>query len=246
MKRIIGMLAVWLFAATAQAASLDQAQMQFLQERYAEALTTCEALLPQAVNPQEHAEIQRLHALSLMQLKQGESARSELQALLAAATDDEQRAQLTVSLGDSWTIDSHFDEARQQYQVVLDRYAQTAAAASAMFGLARLYQKQGFQEEATKTYTVLADKFPMSFEGKLAQRVLADGVYLTVQVGSFQDQGNAERLVDSLKAKGQQAYLETVPRGSQTTYRVKVGKFTSRAEAESAQTALNRAVFLCA
>lgn len=242
MRRVMGMVGVWMCAVTAQAASLDQAQMQYLQERYGEALATCEELLPQAVNSQERFELQRLHALSLMQLGQPARARAELEAMLTVtdADNEEVEAQLTVHYGDSWALEGKFDEARRQYQTVLERYPNTAAIASAMFGLGRLYQKQGFQEEATKTYTTLVDKFPLSFEGKMAQRVLADGVYLTVQVGSFQERGNAERLVASLRAKGRQAYLESVPRGSQTTYRVKVGKFTSRTEAEAEQTVLSQ------
>ncbi len=55
----------------------------------------------------------------------------------------------------------------------------------------------------------------------------------TVQVGAFINRGSAVRLRDELGAKvGQDARVEVYRKGSRTFYRVRVGRFTKRREAE--------------
>jgi len=52
-----------------------------------------------------------------------------------------------------------------------------------------------------------------------------------VQVGSFSDSSNAERVVSQLKAEGMSAYQETVKTSSSSIFRVRVGPFLEREEA---------------
>jgi DedD protein len=52
-----------------------------------------------------------------------------------------------------------------------------------------------------------------------------------VQVGSFSAAGNAEMLVERLRAEGLSAYQETVSSSGSTIYRVRVGPFLERDEA---------------
>jgi len=52
-----------------------------------------------------------------------------------------------------------------------------------------------------------------------------------VQVGSFADASNAERLVSQLKADGMSAYRETVTSSSTSIFRVRVGPYLEREEA---------------
>jgi len=52
-----------------------------------------------------------------------------------------------------------------------------------------------------------------------------------VQVGSFSDSTNAERLVEQLRTEGMNAYQETVTSSSTSIFRVRVGPFLEREEA---------------
>jgi DedD protein len=52
-----------------------------------------------------------------------------------------------------------------------------------------------------------------------------------VQVGSFSDAGNADKLVERLRAAGLSAYQEAVSSSGSTIYRVRVGPFLERDEA---------------
>jgi len=60
-----------------------------------------------------------------------------------------------------------------------------------------------------------------------------------VQVGSFADSSNAERVVEQLKAEGMSAYRETVKTSSATIFRVRVGPFLERKEAQSVRQLLS-------
>ena len=52
-----------------------------------------------------------------------------------------------------------------------------------------------------------------------------------VQLGSFSSAGNADRLVERVRAEGLSAYKETVSSAGSTVYRVRVGPFVERDEA---------------
>jgi cell division septation protein DedD len=52
-----------------------------------------------------------------------------------------------------------------------------------------------------------------------------------VQVGSFAAAGNADSLVERLRAEGLSAYQETVSSAGSTIYRVRVGPYLERGEA---------------
>ena len=53
-----------------------------------------------------------------------------------------------------------------------------------------------------------------------------------IQVFSSADQAQAERIRAKLVAGGQKAYLSPIDRGGRTMYRVRVGPFKSRDEAQ--------------
>ncbi|MGH8034941.1 MAG: SPOR domain-containing protein, partial [Lysobacterales bacterium] len=60
-----------------------------------------------------------------------------------------------------------------------------------------------------------------------------------VQIGSFAEAGNAERLVEQLRADGMSAYRDQVISPSASTYRVRVGPFLEREEAMRARQRLS-------
>jgi len=60
-----------------------------------------------------------------------------------------------------------------------------------------------------------------------------------IQLGSFNESANAQKLVDQLRSDGSTAYLETITAKSTTTYRVLVGPFLEREEAIRTQQQLS-------
>ena len=61
-----------------------------------------------------------------------------------------------------------------------------------------------------------------------------------VQLGSFTQQDNAQRMVDTLKQKDYQAFLESVTGEAGTVHRVRVGPFSDRTVAETVKARLEQ------
>jgi len=55
--------------------------------------------------------------------------------------------------------------------------------------------------------------------------------YFTLQVGSFGDEGNAQKLADQLKKSFENVYVAPLETATQKYYRVRLGRFESREEA---------------
>ncbi|MEL7298090.1 MAG: SPOR domain-containing protein, partial [Pseudomonadota bacterium] len=53
-----------------------------------------------------------------------------------------------------------------------------------------------------------------------------------VQLGSFGDQSNAQKLAASLRSDGLPAFISQVESGGKTLHRVRIGPHASRAESE--------------
>jgi DedD protein len=60
-----------------------------------------------------------------------------------------------------------------------------------------------------------------------------------VQLGSFGDESNAQRLADRVKSVGQEARIYPFTAGGRTMYRVRVGSFPTRNRAEATASALS-------
>lgn len=60
----------------------------------------------------------------------------------------------------------------------------------------------------------------------------ADGQLWAVQLGSFGDQSNAQKLAANLRADGLPAFISQVESGGKTLHRVRIGPHASRAESE--------------
>jgi cell division septation protein DedD len=66
------------------------------------------------------------------------------------------------------------------------------------------------------------------------------GAGYAIQVAAFSGRGEAETIVKRLTGKGYSAYLVTPQAGQPSMFRVRVGKFTARADAERVATRLER------
>jgi cell division protein FtsN len=76
-----------------------------------------------------------------------------------------------------------------------------------------------------------ANKTPKAAKNAAAAPAVPKGSYV-IQVFSSPDQAQAERIRGKLVGGGQKAYLSPIDRGGRTMYRVRIGPFKSRADAQ--------------
>jgi cell division septation protein DedD len=66
------------------------------------------------------------------------------------------------------------------------------------------------------------------------------GTGFALQITALREKGEAETIARRLSTKGYSAYVLTPPKGAPTVYRVRVGKFKTRREAEAMATRLQK------
>lgn len=181
----------------------------------------------------------------------------ESQALIDSGS--RQRDELYYLKGLSEMKAAKFKIARNTFETILFRYPQSKRSFDAYTGIGDSYFLEGNTNQAIRVYNEILNKFPddsnintvhsrikecnarlgvkdkmrAGFQAREIPRGVERGAF-SVQIGSFKNKRNAERLARKLSGKGYKAYVE-VPAGSgDKLYRVKVGPFKSREDADTA------------
>lgn len=134
--------------------------------------------------------------------------------------------------------EARFEEARKNFNKILQRYARSKFYDDACLGIADSYFLAGDFKQASISYKQFLQDFPRSELASIAGTHLEQSTqgkhfansYFSVQVGCFTNKSNTERLRDKLIDRGHQAYILELP--SDGLYRVRVGRFSNRLQAE--------------
>lgn len=145
-----------------------------------------------------------LDAIRLLQDGQYAQARTKLTELERTASTQDLKAEAAAAIGDSYFEEGKIAEASRAYRGAIDNYSDNAQTPYLQQRLAELRPHAGASRSA-----------------------VASGPVSTVQVGSFKRARNANVLIDKLKTKGYDAFLNKADR----MYRVRVGHFSTRLEA---------------
>lgn len=131
-----------------------------------------------------------------------------------------------------------YEHARKQFNNVLSKYPSSIYRDDAKLGIADSYFLNAERQQANKLYQQFIRDFPRSELASVARMHLEQSVegknldnsYFSVQVGCFANKKNALSLYDRLAEDGYQVFILDVP--SDDLYHVRVGKFSTRLEAE--------------
>ena len=173
-----------------------------------------------------------LWGASAIKLERLEEGRRALQRLIERYPSGRWRGQAQLLLGQSWEDDGQDVAAAKTYTNLLERGG-GAYFPQVALRLGRVQMKLGQWRESRASLETLVRSMPDSPEAGAARRLLQQGTfYYCVQVGAFSAEGNAGKLAGELKKRG---YAVEESEGSlqgKKFYRVRVGRFTSRQEAE--------------
>ncbi|MEI8176119.1 MAG: SPOR domain-containing protein [Candidatus Omnitrophota bacterium] len=225
-----------------------------LKEDYAAAFSSCQKLLagPVAGDSRLKGDLLRMAGLSCLKLNQYVQARGYYNdILLINGAPDTLKADALLGIADGYFLEQRFDKAFDSYRELLMRYPDNATAGTAYYRLGETAYRLRRPEEALRYLDKLRRDFPLSFEARLADRlaneesscvlpVSAEGAF-TVQVGCYNERGNAESLNKKLKSRGFDAYVAESPRNERPRFRVKVGRCASKDEAQSLEKRLKKA-----
>jgi len=240
MRCVIALLIGMGLMDVAAAQDVPQAEVLFLQGQLGAVSQRCPGdRLPSRLLPEEETAC-LLSMRALLQQREFAAARERIAALQGVRGSSEWRAALQLAVGDSYYIEGNWMAAQQAYATATDLARSTPLRPLTLYGLARTTQYLGDLPKARELLAEVIRVAPWSFEAESAREILNDDAYLAVQVGSFHDRNNAVKLLKDLQRQGYTTTLsETLARG-QTHFRVRVGRFTSYAEAKQMQDELDR------
>lgn len=227
-------------------AALQKAWVYYLRGDYEKALDTCRKLSTNKVLGEEGRYIM---GLSFLKLGDYPQARKNFEFLLENYSTVKRREQILLGIADSYYLGGEFEKAEQCYVELLKAFSDTDYASIAYLRLGLCQKNQGKWQEAVSSFSKVVRDFPLSLEAEAARDCLKDKTScFSVQVGAFSKRENAQRLADLLIKKGYDAYIEKTCHGDKLIYRVRVGKFNTRNDAQQEAAELKKeglAVRIC-
>ncbi|MEA3328740.1 MAG: tetratricopeptide repeat protein [Candidatus Omnitrophota bacterium] len=218
-----------------------QAEEHFLSNDYRQAIAKFEKVIYLHFHSRYADDALLLSGVSYLKEKEWSKARENLNRLLSDCPRSSLTGQARLSLADSFYLSGDLNQAVSRYKQFLIDNPHGPLLAEVYFKLGRCYREKGRWDEARYYFEKVYADYPLSFEAGEASVILTkDKLYFTVQVGSFVNKTNALNACARLKNKGYQAFLRQVREKGRLLYRVRVGNFDTRGEADYIAVQLNK------
>jgi tetratricopeptide (TPR) repeat protein len=184
--------------------------------------------------------------LGLCQLRLGEyvQARNSFHVVMGSDFNQDFYEKSALGLVESLHMAGFYKDALKEGKKLLSKFPNSQSKSLIYLKIARAHLKLMKWDDAKWYLNALIKEFPNSFEAPIAESLLEEKEFFTVQVGAFINKDKALELAEDLKAKRQYAYIvETTSRDGNKYYRVRVGQMTSLNQAQNVQTQLSRQGF---
>ncbi len=217
---------------SAWALNLDNLKLHFLSGDFKLAILEGERVLASATAADTLDEL--YYILGLSYIKDGNYLRASdiFEIIINEIKGSRLKEEARLGLGDSYLLRGDFDRSLSIYRELLNSNPQARFKPMLYYRLSQACIKKGQTEEAKQYLGKLKNEFPLSPETGLDNDLYAGAdIFYSVQVGSFTAVSNARNLCVKLAGQGYDAYVQEARIDGQKTYRVKVGKTASRAEA---------------
>jgi len=212
------------FISLSYPAPLDDAYRDYLNNDYEEAITKAKSL-------ERNAET--LYFLGLVYTKIGNyaQAREYLITLINTYPKSKNHEQGMVKMADTYFLEGDLSRAKSLYESIEKKSSASRYLSLVYLRLSQIAGKEGRWEDKKRYANLLAEKYPSSAELELANTYNEQEDFFTIQVGAFSDRRNAVNLKNDLDNK-YDVYIIEDKSGSYVLYKVRVGKFKDRKEAE--------------
>jgi len=206
------------------AASLDEAYKDYLNNDYEEALQKAKSLT-------QNDEV--LYFLGLVYTKIGNypQAREYLILLTSNYPRSKFYEQGVLKMADTYFLEGDSSKARPFYESIEKKLTASNYLPLAYLRLSQIAAKEGRWEDKKRYINLLKEKYPLSNELLLADTLKKQEDFFTIQVGAFSNSKNAINLKNDLDEK-YDVYILEDKNENYVLYKVRVGKFKDRKEAE--------------
>ena len=204
--------------------SLDDAQKDYLQGNYEEAIKKAAALRE---NPDN------LYFLGLAHIKIGEyqRARGYFRKLIRRFPKSSLYEKGMVRLADTYFLQKEYENAFSLYTDIRKANFSSDNEPLILLRLAQITSRRGQWQEKTKYINIIKSKYPRCPEMKFVKYLDSFGDFFTIQVGAFSERKNALGLADELKQE-YTTYIIEDKKDNFPIYKVRVGRYKKRFEAQ--------------
>ncbi len=223
---IVGGLA----AAFAVSSELAGLQASFLKGEYDTVVSDAGGMIKRGASQRDA--LLYLRGVSAVKLKDYELAQSTLKQLIDDFPSSRWAAQGRLSLGDVLEMTGKSQDALELYTRFQKEPASEPYRSQLSYRIGRLQRQFGRWEES-KTSLQQAASTSGSLGTSQASEILSkEEFYFSAQVGAFSTESNANKLASELKSRGYSAFVAKSSADGKILNKVRVGKFSTKAEAE--------------
>jgi tetratricopeptide (TPR) repeat protein len=210
--------------------TLNKAWIYYAQGDYKRAIDAC-----RIVSSSRMLGDKGRYVMGLAQLKSGKAddARKNFNFVLDNYPKSGMKDELLLGVADSYFVEANYAKAKEYYKILLRTIPDTNYASMVYLRLGQCQKKLGEFDQAKSTFHKITRDYPFSLEAKEAKENIGHSdYYFTVQAGAFSKEENANRLCDSLKSRGYDAYVERLQKKDMLMYCVRIGRFKSQQQAK--------------
>jgi len=231
MKHLIKYLIVFSlanFSYSLYAQSLSSAEKAYIRGDYNETIRIC----LDKINSSVSDEALYFAALSFSKLGNYPRAREYFRRLLKGFKNSKFYDKALIKLVDTYFLEDNLEKSGYLYKSILKEYPNLSYKPLVYLRLAQISAKQGNWQNMHHYINIIKHAYPASVENRLALRLERRGDFFTVQVGAFSSKSNAVRFSRRLKPI-YPVYIAAEKEENFTLYKVRVGKYKSKAQAEN-------------
>ncbi len=218
------------FSSTALALSITDVHKEYLYGNYEGAIRIAKDL---------RESDEALYYLGLSYIKIGDypKARTFLRRLVRRFLDSLFYEPGMVKLADTYFLEDDYSRAKELYLEIEQRYSSDDFMPTVLLRLAQIASRQGKWDEKSKYIKRIKSKYPKASEMKFVKVLEALGDFFTIQVGAFSVRKNALALVEELRDE-YSPYIVKEKKGNYLLYKVRVGRFKDRYDAQKVSSKL--------
>jgi len=210
-----------------------------MNKNYEQASSLAANFLKSSNNSKERLEVEYYLGLSQLRLGQYPGARSAFQIVMASENSSDLYDRAALGMIEALYVPGFYKDALKEEERLFRKSPHSPFLSLMYLKMARTYLKLTQWGIAKEYLQKIIKEFPQSMEAPIAQGLMEEKEYFTVQVGSFMDKDRAIKLTDELKIGGQYAYIvETMSLEGKKFYRVRVGQITSLSDAQTLEAKL--------
>jgi len=232
-------IAFFCMASPSCAFDLEKAREYFVKEDYQGTIKECENILAYKGYSRELDELYYILGLSYMKTGNYLRASDIFEIIINEFKDSAFKDDAMLGLGDTYFLRGDYNAAQNRYKTFLENEPLTRLKPAVYYRFAQICVNNRDQRGAREYMEKLKKEYPFSFESRMELTPAQEALSFTIQVGAFSRNDNAQNLCRILIGKGYKAYIEEASSGSGRAYKVRVGKLSSRFEAQQLERKLS-------